>query len=214
MKQEIEQSISEGLPSGITLTERGLIFPSTPLSYEQWSDLGRRLGRFHIASTLAIGDWINYGESSFGQKYKKALKTTGLEYQALADIAYTARRIAVSRRRENLSISHHREVAKLDPEDQEKWLKTAEEEKLTRRVLRASIKIGRVFDPEKDKDPKEQIASNQADNYHVHLIGLRSQFAKMREKYGEFHKWPEKKRMVLQRDTEDLFETLKQIHAN
>ena len=30
-----------------------------------------------------IGDWLNYGERKWGEKYKEALEKTGYDYQTL-----------------------------------------------------------------------------------------------------------------------------------
>ena len=61
-------------------------------------------------------------------------------YQALGNDAWVASRIGFSRRREDLSWSHHSEFAALDPEDQDFWLDVAEEQNLSQRELRCSIK--------------------------------------------------------------------------
>jgi N6-adenosine-specific RNA methylase IME4 len=56
-----------------------------------------------------------------------------------------ASRVETSRRREVLSWSHHKEVAALEPAEQDAWLDRAEAEGWTRMDLRSAIKRGRVL---------------------------------------------------------------------
>jgi hypothetical protein len=63
------------------------------------------------------------------------------------NMVYVATRFEVSRRRENLSWSHHAELAPLDVEEQEGWLDRAIEQRLTvsglrRELLAANRRIG------------------------------------------------------------------------
>jgi hypothetical protein len=70
-----------------------------------------------------IGDWWNHGEARYGSRCQSIEEWGGVfTYQAVADCAYVARRFESSRRREKLSFTHHREVAKLDPAEADKLL--------------------------------------------------------------------------------------------
>jgi hypothetical protein len=55
-----------------------------------------------------------------------------------------ARSVHFSRRRENLSFSHHQEVASLTPIEQTEWLDKAEDECLTAPQLRSQIRIAKA----------------------------------------------------------------------
>jgi len=79
-------------------------------------------------------------ERAYGEKYAQALDSTDWEYQTLRDAAWVAGRVEMSRRRDNLTWSHHREVAALDPDDQDGWLDRAEAEGWSRNELRRAIK--------------------------------------------------------------------------
>lgn len=103
------------------------------------AEVGRRLGAVKDALPWWIGDWFVMAETTFGSTYTDAEKITGLGYQALADIAYVCRAVDFSRRRENLSFTHHREVAPLAPWAQVQWLDVAESEGLSAMRLRARI---------------------------------------------------------------------------
>jgi len=56
-------------------------------------------------------EWLNYGEKHYGETYAQAIEVSDKEYQTLADAARVAGNIEFTRRRVNLSWSHHQEVA-------------------------------------------------------------------------------------------------------
>lgn len=112
--------------------------PVGEMSFEDWCEAGAKLGRFGKAIQWWIGDWLNYGAVAYGEKYSRALEATGYEYQSLRDMASVAGEFEVSRRRDNLSWSHHREVAPLARAEQEAVLDRAESEGLSHKQLRAA----------------------------------------------------------------------------
>lgn len=113
------------------------------MTFERWSEVGSLLGRVHRASKLWLGDWLNFGEHAYGEKYAQAIDVTGLDYSTLANYAYVSRQIDPSRRREGLSFSVHAEVAALPPAAQDVWLDRAEREGLGSRDLRRALKDSR-----------------------------------------------------------------------
>jgi len=72
--------------------------------------------------------------------YSQALERTEYEEQTLKGFRYVADKVETLRRRNNLEFGHHREVAPLTPEEQDKWLDIAEEEGLSVHHLRNKIK--------------------------------------------------------------------------
>lgn len=131
------QTLSLG---AFTLTKTGLDIKGKP-SFEEWERCGALLRRMEGAVNWWVGDWINFGETAYGEKYAQALEATGMEYGTLRNVAYVAAN--VSRRRDSLPWSHHAEVAALPPEEQETWLEKASTESLTRADLRHRIKVAR-----------------------------------------------------------------------
>ncbi len=107
---------------------------------EQWEGIGHSLNRVGRGLQWWIGDWVNYGQREYGDKYTHALEGTGLEYQTLRDTAWVARQVPLSLRKDNLSWSIHKEVAALEPKEQEKWLNHVEAEKWTTRQLRVVLR--------------------------------------------------------------------------
>lgn len=110
------------------------------LSYEQWENIGQLINRISKSIMWWLGDWLNYGEANYGEKYTQAVDATGRSYQTLANAGYVAKYVETSRRRESLSWSHHAEVASLKPDEQSDWLDRAEIEGMTSKELRENIK--------------------------------------------------------------------------
>lgn len=115
-------------PTSLTLPDR--------LSYDHWERIGRQLQLAELAVQWWIGDWLNYGESRYGEKYAQALEETGKAKKTLMNYAYVAKAIETSRRRDVVDFSTHAEVASLKPDEQEKLLAKAAKEKLSRGTVR------------------------------------------------------------------------------
>lgn len=131
--------------AGLSLGEKvrasavGLRFDNG-IAFIEWAKIGSAIGRVAESSIWWIGDWCNYGFWEYGKKYEEALAVTGLSYQALDDIAWVCKKVDLSRRRDNLSFTHHREVAALEPAEQDAWLDRAVSEGWARWELREALK--------------------------------------------------------------------------
>jgi hypothetical protein len=127
-------------PSSVTLVAWS---PNRDLDLPEWAAAGRRLGAMSRCSQWTIGDWVRYGHARFGERYAPAARITGYDVQTLMNMVHVASRFDVSRRRENLSWSHHETVAALDVEQQEYWLDHAAAEKLSIADLRLELRSAR-----------------------------------------------------------------------
>lgn len=144
------------LPDGVTATAVGMMF-TRRLSYEEWEALGldleRRLrveeARLWVLKWW-IADWLCYGEWRWGDKYLQAAGATGYDPQTLANLRTLGGKFLRSRRRENLSIEHHHEVAYLPEADADDLLDQAEEEHLSRNDLRERAQDRRAKNDGKD----------------------------------------------------------------
>jgi hypothetical protein len=115
-----------------SLRPTGLIVRGKP-SFEEWSQCGVLLHRMEGAVQWWIGDWLNYGERTYGRKYSEALSTLSLEEGTLRNYAFVAGNIQLSRRRDNVSFSVHSEAAALPTaKEQDLWLARADEGQWTR----------------------------------------------------------------------------------
>lgn len=113
-----------GGPRNIELRPNGLLVRGI-VPYETWEAYGYWLACVEKAVHWLLGDWCNYGEAAYGEKYAQALDSSVFAYQTIANDAWVCSRIPISRRRENLSFGHHAEVAALDVAEQDHWLELA-----------------------------------------------------------------------------------------
>ena len=158
------------LPDGIKWNATSLELPDD-LSVEDWQRVGHFLRYLENAVQFWIGDWINYGEHRYGEKYTQALEATDLAEKTLRNYSYVARNIAPERRPDleetNLTFSHVAAVASLTPDRQTEMLKVAQEEQLTVREFRAVI-TGRTNEP--TKCPTCGAAAMYEGGYYFHLV--------------------------------------------
>lgn len=143
------------------LRKNGLEPVGTP-NFEQWLECGQFINRAKGAVHFWIGDWLNYGEQQWGEKYLEAIKTTGYQYQTLADDKWVAARVQFSRRRENLSFDHHKTIAGLDAEEQEVLLKDAVEKKLDSKTFRKYVEKREL--PQHQQKPQRQEPDQEREN--------------------------------------------------
>jgi hypothetical protein len=144
------EAIKLGEPHGVQLTKTGLTF-SRAISIDEWADFGQQLKKIEGTLQWWIGDWLNYGEKTYGENYTEALAITGYDYQYLRDMKYVSQAVELSLRNDNLSWTHHRAVAALEPEQQAEMLTRAHTNNLSVRELRDMVKR---FNPEPSKLPK------------------------------------------------------------
>jgi len=190
-----------------TITPTGIEFRQD-LSFDEWNDLGQKLAPVGKAIGFIIGDWINYGEKRYGEKYGEALAKTGLSYQTLQNYAYVARKLEISCRHENLGFEHHYVVAKLKTEDEQRhWLDMAEKHELSVRRLRKSINFGRLA-------TEEEVQGDPADRGYVTYLALlnriRRWWARETQK-APVDEWDEDRRQGLKKDFKlilDIYEAL------
>lgn len=120
--------------------------PSQELDANEWAVAGRRIGAIGRSVQWLLGDWIAYGNERFGERYARASRITGYDPQTLMNMVYVASRFATSRRRENLSWSHHEALAALEPPEQEGWLEQAASHRWSVSDLRGMLRLARKRD--------------------------------------------------------------------
>lgn len=125
--------------AGFKFGKNGLQAVGEP-SFDNWQECGEFIKKAEGAVQFWLGDWIKYGEGHYGEMYTQALEDTGYEYKTLVNDKYVASKIESSRRRDNLSFSHHAEVADLPPADQDKMLDIAEKDNLKRGEFRKVVR--------------------------------------------------------------------------
>ena len=130
--------------------------PTHDLEYDAWVKDGTILCDMHDLLPFAIGDWINFGEQIYGEKYGQALALTGLDYSTLIRYSMVSKAFPPSRRRSatlknKLTWSHYRHPLPLTEDEQEKWLDRCEDNNLNVRELKSALSVSKeTSDPTKD----------------------------------------------------------------
>lgn len=110
----------------------GLSLPDG-LSEQDWKSIGHNLLRCKESLQFWIGDWLNYGQTSYFKNYEEVMKVFGdegkgaygYEKTTLENFASVAKRVPISLRREKLTFGHHAVVASMDELNQDIWLAKA-----------------------------------------------------------------------------------------
>jgi hypothetical protein len=106
----------------------------------EWMLAGRRLGNISRCNQWWLGDWVRYGTARWGEKYTAAARLTGYDSRSLANMASVASAFPDSRRRDNLTWSHHAAVASLEIDEQDKWLDIAIADQLSVADFRTELR--------------------------------------------------------------------------
>lgn len=114
--------------------------PKRNLAKHEWLVVGKRLGGISRCNQWWLGDWVRYGAEKWGEKYTHAAKITGYDPRSLANMASISAAFRSSRRRDNLTWSHHVAVAALPQAEQEFWLDRAAADGLSVADLRTELR--------------------------------------------------------------------------
>ncbi|MFC3998523.1 LmbU family transcriptional regulator [Nocardiopsis sediminis] len=120
----------------------GLHLPDD-LPISTWQRIGDHLFRISDAMGWWMGDWLVFGERTYGSRYREALAKTSLDYKTLRNYAWVARGFPAARRRAELSFAHHAEVVSLPPGEQDFWLDLAGKGHWSRNELRRRMRLSR-----------------------------------------------------------------------
>jgi hypothetical protein len=130
--------------SGCTRPTRTALQIAPGIEYASWKHVGTQLALIADSSSWWLGDWIVYGQSAYGKRYREAIEATHLDYQTLRNYAWVARKFDPLRRRQTLSFQHHLEVAGLSLRDQDTWLDRAHLNSWSRTQLRTELRSARI----------------------------------------------------------------------
>jgi hypothetical protein len=164
MGAELTTTFTATLGHGCIITEYGIEIP-TGLPHDEWVDVGVRLGDLtahteRVASALswAIGQWLAWGEHTWGEKYAQASDVLGLAEQTLMNMQYVVEAFGGKPLRPSLSFAHHSEVASLPAATRAAILGRAESEGLSAREVRGLAQVTRALAA--GKDPARERAAN------------------------------------------------------
>lgn len=107
------------------------------LRFNAWESVLKALLQLEDSVVWWVADAAAYGERWYRKDYGPALDR--YERETLWNLSRVARAVETSRRREDLSFSHHVEVGSLDPDMQTAFLADAFEENWSHKELRARV---------------------------------------------------------------------------
>lgn len=113
---------------GFNLNENGLEPIGAP-TFKQWEALGQFIRRSHNSVKFWHGDWLNYGQDTFDE-WSQYFDEDDPNSEVYQQEMWVAKRVPQERRHAKLRWEHHKEVASLEPEDQDAMFKVAEENKM------------------------------------------------------------------------------------
>lgn len=125
--------------TGASWTATALDLPAD-LPFEDYMAVGWALGAIRDMSAWGFGDWLNYGEVSFGEQYAHAVEATGRQKATLLEYGRVARQVPRSRRRPELSWTHHQIVAAKESVEQIELLERAAANRWSVEEFRGAVK--------------------------------------------------------------------------
>lgn len=132
------------LERGGALTPVSLDLEDPEMNFEAWLGMGVVFTKVRRACKWWIGDWYIFGQYNYSEEKAAAAEAMlDISPHTLASVVRTCMYVPKSRRRLALSFSHHTEVARLMPEEQERFLALAEQYNWTRTQLRDAIQLSR-----------------------------------------------------------------------
>jgi hypothetical protein len=116
----------------------GLTDPN--VTYDQLEAVGVMLADIRKKVQFAMGDWLLVMEARFPERFSQAAELLELSEKGLQEYIRVAEKVPRSVRRRELSWSHHRAVAALEPPEQKEHLQAAVTERLSHHQLRQRLK--------------------------------------------------------------------------
>jgi len=127
---------SLGLPASASRVSLNL--PKN-LQFKEWREIGGQIQQIESGVMWWVGDWWRFGNQAYGERAAQVLDSESYSYQTFKDAGWVAGRIERSRRRDLLSWSHHKEVAALEPKNQDRFLDLAIKKNWSRNELRREV---------------------------------------------------------------------------
>jgi hypothetical protein len=135
-----------GFPKRIIVRERSLGFPAD-CTWHEFAMLGRHLSTIEALSHESLdwwlGDFCNFGDAQFGEKYAQALELTDYTKGTITQIAYVARHVPPENR--ILPLSFMASVASRNEAEQKQLAERCHEEGLLQSEFRRMVRGEREY---------------------------------------------------------------------
>jgi hypothetical protein len=129
------------LAENIGFTDETSWTPPENMCYEEWQRIGNTLQQLDRSIAFWTGDWLNAGESKYGEKYAQAITVTGNALETLKKRAAVAKRIPAEIRIATLTFTHHFYAAYIPESEREPLLQMADFFGMTSRQFREAVSL-------------------------------------------------------------------------
>lgn len=135
-----EENNQDMVVGGFTLSATGLAITGSP-TFEEFDQLGQYLRRVHTGYQWWWGDWLNYGEGAYGERFSQALEATDWEESTLRQYSWVAKNVQQENRLIGVPFGHYvNGLASLEPAEQKVWAERIIAEDLTQGQFVAQLK--------------------------------------------------------------------------
>lgn len=108
------------------ITTTALLLDDPDFSYERFEALGAFFGRIRKSSAWWLGDWLNFGERTYDDRFAQAAAATGLSEETLQRYMRVSAAIPADMRRESLPYGVHSMLKSKSLPEAAYWLDRAE----------------------------------------------------------------------------------------
>jgi len=185
------------------------------LTREQWASMWPSLRAINGAINFVLGDWVNYALDNFKSneknengeekeiKFSELVKATETEYFTLSGAAWVCRSVPFCLRRQNLTWSHHKEVASItNRKDQIKYLDLAEKNEWSVSELRQRIR-------EDQSTEDEEVCEQQSTVGFIPRVWVLEGVRSLRN--AKVEAWPREKKAALREELKPIVELYNQL---
>jgi hypothetical protein len=137
MSSEVKEIVPVG--SKFKTSAVGLVATSKP-TWGEWEVALTVVSGITRSCQWWLGDMLNLGFHSFGEKYSQAINELGYDPGYLRNLSYVCERVQLSLRSDKLTFSHHTLVAPLEAAEQKKWITLAVNNGWTVQQLREAMR--------------------------------------------------------------------------
>lgn len=171
---------------------------------EDWLEVGKLLTGMESSLNWWIGDWLVFGEHTYGQKYSQAESVTKHRQDYLKACNFVSSKVPAENRIQGLSWSHHREVAALSVSEQKRWLTKALDNEWTVSELRINMR----------KTMAEYSEESETSTKSFNLVswsqeGLR--WLKQETRKTPIEEWSDERRELIKKDLEPIVEIYQKL---
>lgn len=121
------------------------------ITFEEWQEIGSHLSALAKGMLFWVGDWLNYGEKTYGESYAQAMDITGYSYATVKMAKYISSKFPPEDRNEKLTFTHYSAVVGEDKTKALQLLDKAANDELSVKELKGLRSETAPPKPEKTK---------------------------------------------------------------